>query len=124
MIRKYSLHLELEPTEIPGIVGDVQAFDYSELVPTEFINNIKENQRTVLQFSNTAMYLNSTKPIELVITAENQYAQKTLMLEVNPAESISLKMDLKVSPPSEVEVPAKTIDIYIDIESNAYNSRL
>jgi len=110
---------QMEPPELPGIVGDVQAFDYSELVPTEFINNIKENQGTVLQFSNTAIYLNSTKPIELDITAENQYAQKTLMLEVNPAESISLKMDLKVSPPSGVEVPAKTLDIYIDIEPNA-----
>ncbi len=109
---------QMEPPELPGIIGNIQAFDYSDKVPAGFITRIRENQGTMIQFSNTAMYLNSTKPMELDITADSQYTQKTLRLEVNPAESINLKMDLKVSPPSGVDIPAKTLDIYIDIEPN------
>ncbi len=72
----------------------------------------------MLQFSNSAMYLNCTNQMQVTVSAENQYTQKMLKLEIDSGNALKLEIQLRESKPTAVEAPEKHLGFYCEIEPN------
>jgi hypothetical protein len=80
---------------------------------------VKERERAVFAFRNMTMRFNSTRKIELNITAEAGVVHRYFSLDVDPGESVSLEMNVQVEPPGSVYAHARGIGTYFEIEPNS-----
>ena len=110
---------EVPTPETPGVPRQTRALNYTDTVPNRFQYSLREREGTLLQFKNTAMYVNATRRVRLNVTAEEQFRQRLLKLEVEPSEALSLDMQLRASKPDEVEPAENYLGFYCVIEPNA-----
>ena len=103
------------PPEVPGAPAGVQAHDYSDIIPSRFSLSISAAEPTVFLFKNFVLMINSTKGLELELNVNSAVSMKYFKLSLRPAESISLRMDVDVSPPPGLAPPVGTIGLYINI---------
>lgn len=114
---------EMQPPNRPGIPAHAQVYNYTDMTPKGFQHQLKEHRGTMFQFNNTAVYLNSTHRLQLLITTENQFREHLLRLEVEPGEALRLEMHLRITTPHGLQAPEKTMGFYCEIEPNATISR-
>ncbi len=115
---------ERKPNEMPtpsmeGVSSKTRAFNYTDTVPNQFRWSLEAREGTMLQFSNMAVYMNSTRGVQLELSAQNQVHQRLLKLEVDPSEALHLQMNLRTSQPEDVEPAMNNVGIYCEIEPNA-----
>ena len=94
-------------------------YTYTDMVPQGFTHQVESKQATMLQFQNTGLYMNCTNSLQLEVSAENQYTQKALRLEVDAGEALKLQIQLRESKPTDVDEPGKYMGFYCEIEPNA-----
>ncbi|TRO55704.1 hypothetical protein E2P71_02410, partial [Candidatus Bathyarchaeota archaeon] len=107
-----------KPEETPGEPMRLQTLNFTDVVPQNFKHSSMSHQATMLQFKNTGLYINCTNQLQLQVSTENQYTQKTLRLEVDPGNSLSLKINMRNTKPAQVSVPDKSLGFYCEIEPN------
>ena len=107
-----------QPEVVPGEKVKIQNLKFPDVVPQNFKHTAESHQATMLQFKNTSLYINCTNQLKLQVSAENQYTQNTLRLEVNPGSSLSLQINMRNTKPSQVSVPDKSLGFYCEIEPN------
>lgn len=117
-IMEQSTPKESGQQDVPEAPERIRSFDYTNMVPQGFQHQIERNQATMLQFSNSAMYLNCTNQMQITVSAENQYKQKMLKLEVDSGNALKLEIQLRESKPTAVEAPEKHLGFYCEIEPN------
>ncbi|MCW4012402.1 MAG: hypothetical protein NWF07_05335 [Candidatus Bathyarchaeota archaeon] len=94
-------------------------YTYTDMVPQGFTHQVESKQATMFQFQNTGLYMNCTNSLQLEVSAENQYNQKALRLEVDSGEALKLQVQLRESKPTDVDEPGKYMGFYCEIEPNA-----
>ena len=107
-----------EPQDEPQRVKTMN-YTYTDMVPQGFKHQVERNQATMFQFQNTGLYMNCSNSLQLEVSAENQYTQKALRLEVDSGNALKLQIQLRESKPTEVTEPGKYMGFYCEIEPNA-----
>jgi hypothetical protein len=97
----------------------INTMNYTDMVPQGFQHQIERNQATKLQFNNTGLYINCTNNMQVEVSAENQYTQKMLRIEIDSGNALQLQIQLRMSKPTSVTEPGKYLGFYCEIESNA-----
>lgn len=95
-----------------------ELLDYSYLIPLNFNATILANRSTALLFQNLALIVNSSKNLELNITAGTDIVMHNIMLSLEPSESLSLNVDVAVSPPTDITLLDNDINFYLSVEPN------
>jgi len=109
----------LNSTDVMPQTPRIQTLNYTDILPQAFTHQLQRGQATILKFSNTELYLNCTNKISLTVSAEDQYMQKSLRLEVNSGSPLELRLQLRNSKPDDVEPPHSYLGFYCMIEPNA-----
>lgn len=113
--------MERPPTvpapDVPGLPHGSRAYNYTMVTPKRFRWTVRE--RTVFAFRNMTMRFNSTRGIELNITAGARVAHRFFSLDVDPGESVSLEMNVQLEPPMGVGAHTRSIGAYFEIEPNS-----
>jgi hypothetical protein len=94
-------------------------YTYTDMVPQGFTHQVESKQATMFQFKNTGLYLNCTNALQLEVSAESQYTQNMLRLNVDSGEALHLQIQLRESKPTAVDEPNKYMGFYCEIEPNA-----
>jgi len=97
----------------------INTMNYTDMVPQGFQYQIERNQVTKLQFNNTGLYMNCTNNMQVEVSAENQYTQKMLRIEIDSGNALQLQIQLRMSKPTSVTEPGKYMGFYCEIEPNA-----
>jgi hypothetical protein len=115
--------MERPPTvqapDVPGLPRGSRAYNYTMVTPKRFVWTMRERERAVFAFRNMTMMFNSTRNIELNITAGGGVAHRFFSLDVDPGESVNLDMNVQVEPPGGVAAHARSIGVYLEIEPNS-----
>jgi len=104
---------------VPGLPPGSRAYNYTMVTPWRFRWTVRERERAVFAFRNMTMMFNSTRNIELNITAGGGVVHRFFSLDVDPGESVSLDMNMGVEPPWGVAAHARSIGVYFEIEPNS-----
>jgi len=114
--------MERPPTvptpDVPGLPRGSRAYNYTMVTPQRFRWTVRERERAVFAFRNMTMRFNSTRGIELNITAGARVVHRFFSLDIDPSESVSLEMNVQVEPPRGVETHTRSIGAYFEIEPN------
>jgi hypothetical protein len=105
------------PPEVPGAPEGVSARDYSDIIPSRLSLSIPAAKPTVFIFKNLLLMVDSTEGLDLELNVGSAVSMKYLKLSLRPAESLALRIDVDVSPPSGLAPPVGTVGLYINITS-------
>ncbi len=94
-------------------------YTYTDTIPRGFQQQVTRNQATSLQFQNTGLYMNCTNNMQVTVSAESQYQQKQLRLDIEADEALQLQVQLLQSKSNDVDEPGKYMGFYCEIEPNA-----
>jgi hypothetical protein len=115
--------MERPPTvsapDVPGLPRGSRAYNYTMVTPRRFRWTVRERERAVFAFRNMTMRFNSTRGIELNITAGAGVVHRFFSLDVDPGESVRLEMNVQVEPPRGVGAHTRSIGAYFEIEPNS-----
>jgi len=115
--------MERPPTvpapDVPGLPRGSRAYNYTMVTPQRFRWTVRGRERAVFAFRNMTMRFNSTRGIELNITAGGGVAHRFFSLDIDPGESVSLEMNVQVEPPMGVGAHTRGIGAYFEIEPNS-----
>jgi len=110
--------------EIPGVPSGAIAYDHRGIVPVDFFRSIPADTPTVLVFKNFLLIVNSTERLDLGLTVGSGVVMKYFLLRLEPGESLSLDINVNVSPPSGVVALDNDIDIYVDVTTVSVKAAL
>jgi len=101
---------------------DTPAFDelqdYLNRVPIDLSVRVSANRSAALLFQNLVMIVNSGKNVDLKITVDSKVVMHYFSLSLVPEETLSLTINVTVSPPADVTILDNDIDFYLNIEPN------
>jgi len=103
------------PEDIPTF-DELQ--DYLDRIPTNLSVRVSANRSAALLFQNLVMIVNSGKNVDLKITVDSKVVMHYFSLSLVPGETLSLTINVTVSPPADVTILDNDIDFYLNIEPN------
>jgi len=113
------LNRETQRPDVPGVPATTRAFNYTDRVPEVFRWTLREREHNTLQFRNTVVTFNSTRRVQLEITAQAEFRQRLFRLEIEPSKALALQVRLQSERPSAVGAPAGGLGFYCQVEPNA-----
>lgn len=111
--------LPVKAPNVPGVPSDALAYNFSRVIPKNFIREIMANRSILLHFENSIILVNSSKSLKLNLTIGEEMRMHYFSLNVNPAESLKLTINLTSSIPKKILRLDRDIRLYIYIEPNA-----
>jgi len=112
------------PVEVPGAPANALAYDHSSIIPTKFFKRIPAGRPTVLIFKNFLLMVNSSEKVYLNLNVGSSVAMKYFKLILKHSESLSLDINVDVSPPPGIIPPAGNINIYVNITTTSVEATL
>jgi len=104
---------------VPGIPARVRAYNYTMVTPEGFTWTLRERRGAVFSFRNANMMFNSTRNMELNVSADAAVVQRLFRLEVRHEDPLRLNIRLQAHPPEGIQAVNKSLGIYFEIEPNS-----
>lgn len=104
--------------EVPGLPPEAAIADHSGQVPVNFPLKVTPDT-TAFVFQNFTLLTNSTRETDLTLTVDPQVGVQFILLNLEPAQSLALDINVTIVPSSEVPSHNQSIGVYLDVEPNA-----
>jgi len=108
-----------QPSKRPEIPDNMLNVNRTELIPVNYTYHVRNNETNRLRFKNLMLGINSTRDIDLETTVDQDVTTQYLELDLEPGESLELKINIDVEPPAQASQADDSIGVYLSLEPNS-----
>jgi len=112
------LQMQGQP-QAPEMPHDAMSMNLTDVMPQHYRYTLEHGTPHVLNFQNLRLQVNSSRSLELEITASSEVAMHYLTLNLEPSSSLELDINIDVKPPENIPEIMDGIEVYMTIEPNA-----
>ena len=105
--------------EVPGVPDNAVQYNKTDVTPMAEMSQVAAGEPTLFQYRNMTMLMNCSQNCEVVFTADPDVTPKILGVSVEPNQTMTLTMNMYLSPLQGEQVMERTLNFYIGIEPNA-----
>jgi hypothetical protein len=106
--------------EIPGgITENTVQYNKTDTTPVNEMTQLKAGEPTLFRYRNMTMLMNCTQNCTLIVTAATDVTPKTLGLDIEATQNMTLTMNMSGSPLQGEQVMERTLNFYLGLEPNA-----
>ncbi|MFP3950527.1 MAG: hypothetical protein ACLFVP_00050 [Candidatus Bathyarchaeia archaeon] len=106
-------------SRIPDIPRESLKVNRTDLIPVNFKYRVEKGEPSALSFKNLLLEINSTKNIDLETTVGQGVPIQYIELDLEPGESLGLKINIDVEPPAQAFQANDSIGVYLSLQPNS-----
>jgi hypothetical protein len=106
--------------DIPGGTPEnIVQYNKTDVTPSGELEQVKAGEPALYRYRNMTMLMNCTQNCNLVVTVDPELTPKTLWLDVEANQTMTLTMNMSGSPLQGEQVAERTLNFYLGLEPNA-----
>jgi hypothetical protein len=106
--------------DIPGGTPEnAVQYNKTDVTPLGELEQVKAGEPTLYRYRNMTMLMNCTQNCNLVVTVDPELTPKTLWLDIEANQTMTLTMNMSGSPLQSEQVAERTLNFYLGLEPNA-----
>jgi hypothetical protein len=106
--------------DIPGGTPEnAVQYNKTDVTPSGQLEQVKAGEPALFRYRNMTMLMNCTQNCSLVVTVDPELTPKTLCLDMEPNQTMTLTMNMSGSPLQGEQVMEQALNFYLGLEPNA-----
>ncbi len=94
-------------------------YNKTDTTPVGEMTQLKAGEPALFRYKNMTMLMNCTQNCTLVVTADPDVTPKTLGLNIEPNQNMTLALNMSYSPLQGEQVMERSLNFYLGLEPNA-----
>jgi hypothetical protein len=103
----------------PDMPVDALQYNRTDITPSGYMESLQAMEMNVFFYRNFTLMMNCTQNCSLNMTLDPQVRNRLFGLTVEPNQTMTLTMNVSVTPPQGEAVMERTLNLYIGLEPNA-----
>lgn len=105
--------------DIPGLPDDALQYNRTDITPYCQMEQITSREMYLFCYRTLTLALNCTRNCYLNITTDSAVRKRLLALSIDPNQTMTLNINMTVSPPAGETVMERNLNFYLGLEPNA-----